>query len=56
MPFTYHLWSDTFFCLGQAGLNTAARLQNIGVSNLIVDKNERIGDNWRKRYRVDFNS
>ncbi|BCR86265.1 putative flavin-binding monooxygenase [Aspergillus chevalieri] len=37
---------------GQAGLNTAARLQNLGVSNLIVDKNERIGDNWRKRYRT----
>lgn len=37
---------------GQAGLNTAARLQALGMSCLIVDKNSRIGDNWRHRYRV----
>lgn len=37
---------------GQAGLNMGARLQNLGLSCLIVDKHERIGDNWRKRYRV----
>jgi cation diffusion facilitator CzcD-associated flavoprotein CzcO len=32
-----------------------ARLQNLGLSCLIVDKHERIGDNWRKRYRVSKN-
>ncbi|PLB43734.1 flavin-containing monooxygenase [Aspergillus steynii IBT 23096] len=37
---------------GQAGLNTAARLQSLGVSCLVVDRNEKIGDNWRKRYRT----
>ena len=37
---------------GQAGLNTAARLQAMGISCLIIDKNSRIGDNWRHRYRV----
>ncbi|GFF84489.1 hypothetical protein CNMCM6936_002393 [Aspergillus lentulus] len=37
---------------GQAGLNTAARLQSLGISCLLVDRNERIGDNWRKRYRT----
>lgn len=37
---------------GQAGLNVGARLQSLGVSCLIVDKNERVGDNWRNRYRV----
>ncbi|EAW22699.1 putative flavin-binding monooxygenase [Aspergillus fischeri NRRL 181] len=37
---------------GQAGLNMAARLQSLGISCLIVDRNERIGDNWRKRYRT----
>lgn len=31
-----------------------ARLQNLGLSCLLVDKHERIGDNWRKRYRVSF--
>ena len=41
-----------YLCVGQAGLNMAARLQSLGVSNLIIDKNERIGDNWRNRYRV----
>ncbi|OZJ03213.1 hypothetical protein BZG36_04538 [Bifiguratus adelaidae] len=35
---------------GQAGLTLAARLKQLGVSNLIVEQNERIGDNWRKRY------
>lgn len=38
--------------IGQAGLNVGARLQSLGVSCLIVDKNERVGDNWRNRYRV----
>ena len=29
-----------------------ARLQSLGLSSLIIDKNDRVGDNWRKRYRV----
>ncbi|KAK2755019.1 hypothetical protein FQN54_006547 [Arachnomyces sp. PD_36] len=37
---------------GQSGLNVGARLQSLGVSCLIVDKNERVGDNWRNRYRT----
>ncbi|KAL4934725.1 putative flavin-binding monooxygenase [Aspergillus undulatus] len=37
---------------GQAGLNVGARLQALGVNCLIVDRNERIGDNWRNRYRT----
>ncbi|KAJ5937954.1 hypothetical protein N7454_004296 [Penicillium verhagenii] len=37
---------------GQAGLNMGARLQNLGLSCLIIDKHERVGDNWRKRYRT----
>jgi len=35
---------------GQAGLATAARLRALGVDTLIVDRHERIGDNWRRRY------
>ena len=35
---------------GQSGLEVAARLAHLGVSHLIVEKNARIGDNWRKRY------
>ena len=35
---------------GQAGLGVAARLTHLGVDTLIVDKYERVGDNWRKRY------
>jgi cation diffusion facilitator CzcD-associated flavoprotein CzcO len=35
---------------GQAGLGVAARLTHLGVDTLIIDKYERIGDNWRKRY------
>jgi len=35
---------------GQAGLGIAARLTHLGVDTLIVDRCERVGDNWRKRY------
>ncbi|KAK5999238.1 putative indole-3-pyruvate monooxygenase YUCCA1-like protein [Cladobotryum mycophilum] len=35
---------------GQAGLTAAARFKMLGVNALIVDKNDRVGDNWRKRY------
>lgn len=37
---------------GQSGLNMGARLQAMGMSCLLVDKNERVGDNWRNRYKV----
>ncbi len=37
---------------GHAGLSTAARLTALGVDTLIVDRGERIGDNWRKRYHA----
>jgi cation diffusion facilitator CzcD-associated flavoprotein CzcO len=37
---------------GQAGLATAARLTQLGVDTLIVDREARIGDNWRNRYRA----
>jgi hypothetical protein len=35
---------------GQAGLAIAARLNQLDVDTLVVDRHERIGDNWRKRY------
>jgi len=35
---------------GQAGLTIAARLGAMGVDTLVIDRNPRIGDNWRKRY------
>ena len=35
---------------GQAGLTVAARLNMLGIDTLVVDKHERIGDCWRKRY------
>ncbi len=37
---------------GQAGLAIAARLVQFGVDTLVVDRHERIGDNWRKRYHA----
>ncbi|KAF5392789.1 hypothetical protein D9757_000854 [Collybiopsis confluens] len=37
---------------GQAGLNTAARLKMLDIPTLIVEKNTRIGDNWRSRYQA----
>ena len=35
---------------GQAGLSIAARLKQQNIDTLIVDKNDRVGDNWRNRY------
>ncbi|HET7409996.1 MAG TPA: NAD(P)/FAD-dependent oxidoreductase [Paracoccaceae bacterium] len=37
---------------GQAGLAVAARLTVMGVDTLIVDREARIGDNWRRRYHA----
>lgn len=37
---------------GQSGLSTAARLQQLGVPALIIEKDGRVGDSWRKRYKV----
>lgn len=35
---------------GQAGLTVGARLKNLGVETLLIDSEDRIGDNWRRRY------
>lgn len=35
---------------GHAGLSVAARLGQLGVDCLVIDKEKRIGDNWRLRY------
>ena len=37
---------------GQAGLSTAARLTQLQVDTLIVDRERHIGDNWRNRYHA----
>src|SRR5688572_30242422 len=37
---------------GHAGLSIAARLTQRGIDVLIVDRGERVGDNWRKRYHA----
>jgi hypothetical protein len=37
---------------GQAGLSIAARLTQLGIDTLIVDREPRVGDNWRKRYHA----
>ncbi|KAG5641535.1 hypothetical protein DXG03_004810 [Asterophora parasitica] len=35
---------------GQSGLAVAARLKALDIKSLVVEKNARIGDNWRNRY------
>jgi cation diffusion facilitator CzcD-associated flavoprotein CzcO len=37
---------------GQSGLCIAARLKQLGIDTLIVDRMQRIGDCWRKRYHA----
>ena len=36
---------------GQGGIALGARLKRLGVPTLIVDRHERAGDQWRKRYK-----
>jgi len=36
---------------GQGGIALAARLKRLRVPALVVEKNERAGDSWRKRYK-----
>ncbi|KAL8281402.1 hypothetical protein RQP46_006086 [Phenoliferia psychrophenolica] len=36
---------------GHNGLSVAAQLKVLGVSALVVDKQKRVGDNWRLRYK-----
>ncbi|KAH1963099.1 hypothetical protein KXV90_002904 [Aspergillus fumigatus] len=35
---------------GQSGLTVAARLKMLNVDTLVIDEEDRIGDNWRRRY------
>ena len=35
---------------GQAGLTVAARLRQLDVDTLVIDRMGRVGDNWRNRY------
>ncbi|KAF7378296.1 Flavin-containing monooxygenase [Mycena sanguinolenta] len=37
---------------GHSGLDLAARLKCLGVRALVIEKNPRIGDNWRNRYEA----
>jgi putative flavoprotein involved in K+ transport len=37
---------------GHAGLSIAARLKQLNVDALVVDRHARVGDNWRKRYHA----
>ncbi|MFT4085545.1 MAG: NAD(P)/FAD-dependent oxidoreductase [Gordonia sp. (in: high G+C Gram-positive bacteria)] len=36
---------------GQGGIALGARLRQLGVPSLVVDKHDRPGDQWRKRYK-----
>ena len=36
---------------GQGGIALGARLRRLGVPTIIVEKNEKPGDSWRKRYK-----
>jgi putative flavoprotein involved in K+ transport len=36
---------------GQGGIALGARLRQLGVPTIIVERNERAGDSWRKRYK-----
>jgi hypothetical protein len=37
---------------GQTGLMLAARFQQLGLPTLIIEKDARVGDEWRRRYRT----
>ncbi|KAG1812549.1 putative dimethylaniline monooxygenase (N-oxide-forming) [Suillus subaureus] len=35
---------------GQCGLSVAARLENLGISTLVLERSGAVGDSWRSRY------
>ncbi|KAH7022119.1 hypothetical protein EDB80DRAFT_744724 [Ilyonectria destructans] len=35
---------------GHSGIDIGVRLRHLGLLTLIIDRNERVGENWRKRY------
>ena len=35
---------------GQIGVQVAARFKQMNISCIVVERNRRVGDNWRKRY------
>ncbi|KIK68524.1 hypothetical protein GYMLUDRAFT_154489 [Collybiopsis luxurians FD-317 M1] len=37
---------------GQGGLETAARLKMLDIPTLVIERNARIGDSWRNRYKA----
>jgi len=37
---------------GQSGLDVAARLKFLGIPSLVVERNAKVGDNWRQRYEA----
>jgi putative flavoprotein involved in K+ transport len=38
-------------CGGQGGIGLGARLRQLGVPTIIIEKNDRPGDSWRNRYK-----
>ncbi|MEI9415627.1 NAD(P)/FAD-dependent oxidoreductase [Mesorhizobium sp. Cs1321R2N1] len=48
--------SEQPYCLviggGQGGIMLGARLRQLGVPTIVIEKNERPGDSWRNRYRT----
>ncbi|OJD33061.1 flavin-containing monooxygenase [Diplodia corticola] len=36
---------------GQCGLSTASRLKALGISHVVLDRNEEVGGNWLTRYK-----
>jgi hypothetical protein len=39
-------------CAGHCGLSVAARLKFLEVPSLVVERNPKVGDNWRLRYKT----
>ena len=35
---------------GQAGLSQGGRLKALGISYVVLDEHEKVGDNWKLRY------
>lgn len=48
-------YEDQPYCLiiggGQGGITMGARLKQLNVPTIVIEKNERAGDSWRKRYK-----
>ena len=50
LPVLLHTSPSITVGAGQTGLQVAARFKRMNIPTLLIERNARVGDNWRERY------